>query len=206
MPLPIFADRHWPRALTSRRSGRSPVRGLLLAAAGLALAGCAPTEPSTEATVEAAVEATPTEAVVVYLVRHSEREEDGTNDPPISVAGELRANQVAELLQDAGITHVHTTDFKRTRGTGEPSATDAGVTMALYDPGDLAGFAQRLWDTPGRHLVLGHSNTTPDLVAALGGDPVSPIDEMEYDRLYIVTLHPGGASTVLLRFGTPYEG
>ena len=205
MPQPQFADRRWPRTLTSPRAGRSPIRSVLLAAA-LALAGCAPAEPPVQDSVDAAVQTTPTEAIVVYLVRHSERAEDGTNDPPISGEGELRANQVAELLQDAGITHVHTTNFKRTRATGEPSATAAGLTMELYDPGNLEGFAQLLWDTPGRHLVLGHSNTTHDLVAALGGDPVSPIEEMEYDRLYIVTLHAGGASTVLLRFGTPYEG
>jgi hypothetical protein len=54
--------------------------------------------------------------------------------------------------------------------------------------------------------VLGHSNTTPDLVTALGGDPQGPIAEMEYDRLYVVTLTDEGASTVLLRFGARYRG
>jgi len=146
------------------------------------------------------------DAVVVYLVRHSERAEDGTNDPPISRAGEERSEQVAALLQDAGITHVHTTDFKRTRATGAPSAAMTGLEMELYDPRDLAAFAAHLSNTPGRHLVLGHSNTTPQLVEALGGQPGSPIEEMEYDRMYIVTLTAAGASTVLLRFGSPYEG
>ena len=146
------------------------------------------------------------DAVVVYLVRHSERAEDGTNDPPISVAGQARSELVADLLQDAGITHIHTTDFKRTRSTGAPTARRTGVEMELYNPRDLAGFAGELRATPGRHLVLGHSNTTPQLVEALGGDPGSPIEEMEYDRLYIVTVTDAGASTVLLRFGSPYEG
>ncbi len=67
-------------------------------------------------------------------------------------------------------------------------------------------FAERLRGTPGRHLILGHSNTTPDLVAALGGDPGTPIAEMEYDRLYIVTLTESGASTVLIRFGKRFRG
>jgi phosphohistidine phosphatase SixA len=146
------------------------------------------------------------DAVVIYLVRHSERAEDGTNDPPISQAGEERSAQVAMLLQDAGITHIHTTDFKRTRATGAPTSAMTGLPMKLYDPRDLAAFAGQLSRTPGRHLVLGHSNTTPQLVEALGGDPGTPIEEMEYDRLYIVTLTAAGASTVLLRFGSPYEG
>ena len=146
------------------------------------------------------------EGVVVYLVRHAERAEDGTSDPPISRAGEERSEQVAALLRDAGITHIHTTDFKRTRATGAPTAAMTGLEMELYDPRDLRGMADRLHGMPGRHLVLGHSNTTPQLVEALGGEPGAPIEEMEYDRLYIVTLMDGRTSTVLLRFGSPYEG
>jgi len=147
-----------------------------------------------------------TDATVVYLVRHAERHEDGTNDPPLSQIGWQRAALLAETLRDAELTHIHTTDFKRTRATGGPTADRSGLDMTSYDPRDLAGFAQRLRTTPGRHLVLGHSNTTPDLVAALGGDPGTPIAEMEYDRLYVVTLTDDGVSTVLLRFGERFEG
>lgn len=143
---------------------------------------------------------------VVYLVRHAERAEDGTNDPPISEAGQARAELIAEMLRDAGITHVHSTDLQRTRSTGMPLAEAAGLEIGSYAPGDLAGFAETLRATPGRHLILGHSNTTPEMVDALGGDSYSPIDEMEYDRLYIVTLTGAGASTVLLRFGERFGG
>ena len=143
---------------------------------------------------------------VVYLVRHAERAEDGTRDPVISLPGWDRSRLLAEMLRDAGLTQIHTTDFRRTRMTGRPATDVTGLTMEVYDPSDLAGFAARLRRTPGRHLVLGHSNTTPDLVAALGGDPGTPIDALEYDRLYIVTLTEGGASTVLIRFGKRFRG
>jgi len=139
--------------------------------------------------------------VVVYLVRHAERAEDGTNDPPISEAGRKRAGLLATMLADAGITHVHSTDYKRTRATGRPLAESLGLSMASYDARDLAGFADQLRDSPGRHLVVGHRNTTPDLVAALGGNPHGPIEEFEYDRLYVMVLRGGSVSTVLLRFG-----
>ena len=147
-----------------------------------------------------------TDATVVYLVRHAERHEDGTSDPPLSEIGWHRAALLAETLRDAGLTHIHTTDFKRTRATGRPTADRTGLDMATYDPRDLAGFAQRLRSTPGRHLVLGHSNTTPELVAALGGEAGTPIAEMEYDRLYIVTVTEAGVSTTLVRFGERFEG
>jgi phosphohistidine phosphatase SixA len=144
--------------------------------------------------------------VVVYLVRHAERAEDGTSDPPISEAGHARALLLAEMLRDAGITRVHSTDYERTRSTAAPTADALGLEMLLYDPRDLAGMAAQLRQSPGRHLVLGHSNTTPQLVEALGGSPGSPIEEMEYDRLYIVTLTDGEATTVLLRFGARHGG
>ena len=146
------------------------------------------------------------EPTVVFVVRHSERAEDGTSDPVISLPGWDRSRLLATMLADAGLTHIHTTDFRRTRGTGKPIADALDLDMAIYSPRDLAGFAEQLRQTPGRHLVLGHSNTTPQLVAELGGDPISPIEEMEYDRLYIVTLTRDGASSVMVRFGHPYGG
>ncbi len=141
------------------------------------------------------------EPTVVYLVRHAERAEDGTNDPPISDAGEARAHLLAEILRDTGIERVHSTDYKRTRATAAPLARRLGLPVETYEGSDLAGLAERIRADGGRHLVVGHSNTTPDAVAALGGEPGPPIDEMEYDRLYVVTLTRDGASTVLLRFG-----
>jgi phosphohistidine phosphatase SixA len=146
------------------------------------------------------------DATVIYLVRHAERHEDGTNDPPLSEIGWQRAALLAETLRDAGLTHIHTTDLKRTRGTGRPTADRTDLAMEIYDPRDLAGFAARLRATPGHHLVLGHSNTTPELVAALGGEAGTPIQEMEYDRLYVVTIDDAGVSTALIRFGRRFEG
>jgi probable phosphoglycerate mutase len=141
------------------------------------------------------------EPVIVYLVRHAERAEDGTDDPPISAAGEQRALLLAEMLRDTEITYIHTTDFRRTRATAEPVADDIALEPAMYRPDQIEVFAARLRATPGRHLVVGHSNTTTELVAALGGDPHGEIAQDEYDRLYVLTLSPAGTSTTLIRFG-----
>jgi len=164
------------------------------------LPGCATTSSGPRPAGPAA------DPVVVYLVRHAERADDGTSDPPISQAGEMRAQELARLLEDAGIDHVHSTDLKRTRQTGAPLVAATGLPVQVYNPRDLPGFAAILKGTPGRHLVLGHSNTTPEMVAALGGRPGEPIDESEYDRLYVVVIPAAGpVSTVLLRFGAPYQ-
>ena len=148
---------------------------------------------------------TPQEPVVVYLVRHAEKAADGTDDPPLAIAGRIRVQTLRTLLADVSLTHVHSTDWKRTRDTARPFAEEAEVEVAMYDPRELETLATEIMDTPGRHLVTGHSNTTPQLVAALGGDPAGEIDDLEYDRLYILVIGPGGSTvTTLLRFGEPY--
>ena len=157
------------------------------------------------------------EDVVVFLVRHAERADDGpgegwtrenpmmAKDPPLSQAGRARGLRLSEILQDVGITSIYSTDFRRTKETVQPLAQAKGLDVMLYDPDRLEEFAQELLARPGRHLVVGHSDTTPSLVEFLGGEPGRAIELLEYDRLYIVTPKGNGAQTLLLRFGTLYS-
>jgi broad specificity phosphatase PhoE len=146
------------------------------------------------------------EPLTVFLVRHAEKM-DASDDPHLSVAGHARAAALRELLRDAGLEHVHSTDYLRTRDTAAPTAEAHGLQVQYYDPQDLPAFAAHLRETRGRHLVVGHSNTTPALVELLGGRPGPEIDEdAEYDRLYVVTIGKDGAATsILLRYGVPYK-
>ena len=136
---------------------------------------------------------------VVYLVRHAEKADTG-KDPELTDTGKQRAEDLSRFLKDAGITHIWTTDYKRTRETVSPIAGRTRVKVEVYDPSKLPEFATKLKSIPGRHLVAGHSNTTPGLVQALGGDPGAPMPDTEYDRFYIVTLGQNIA-TIQLRFG-----
>ncbi|MEM9181015.1 MAG: histidine phosphatase family protein [Pseudomonadota bacterium] len=140
----------------------------------------------------------------IYLVRHAEKQLG--NDPSLTPAGQTRAETLAEILSDKGLTQIYSTDYKRTLATAAPIAARTGLEIELYDASDLAAFANTLRATEGVHLVVGHSNTTPPLVQALGGDPGSDIDEAsEYDRLYIVTIQPDTVSSRIDRYGVRYE-
>jgi probable phosphoglycerate mutase len=153
---------------------------------------------------------------VILLVRHAERADDGAvdpqmamdpqmaEDPPLSEAGKIRSSLLAEMLRDAGITHIHSTDYRRTRETALPTSTATGVEVAIYNASNPSAFAAELRSIPGRHLVVGHSNTTHDLVKALGGEAGLPIESLEYDRIYVVTVEEAGVRTILLRFGQPF--
>jgi broad specificity phosphatase PhoE len=157
----------------------------------LAVPGC-----RTDATDPAAV-------TVVYLVRHAEKATTPPDDPPLTPAGQARARALARLLADVPLAGVYASDYRRTRLTAAPTLERPGVSLTLYDPGPagLRELAAGLAGRTGHYLVVGHSNTTPALVELLGGDPAGAIEDSEYDRLYLVTIVPGGpVSTVLLRY------
>ena len=95
----------------------------------------------------------------------------------------------------------------RSAETSSPGTAETATSAPLYDSFDLQAFAGTLKATPGRHFVSGHSNTTPAVVQALGGDPGAEIAEEEYDRLYVVAItHGARPVTTLLRYGRPSPG
>jgi phosphohistidine phosphatase SixA len=137
----------------------------------------------------------------MILVRHGETAPDGTRDPALSEAGRARAERLAALLKDAGVTRILSTNYQRTQATAAPLAAAAGVQVESYDPAAMQALAQTLRVARGVIVVVGHSNTTPDFVGFLGGDPGAPIPDTEYDRFYIVVPSgAAGASTLLLRY------
>ncbi len=139
---------------------------------------------------------------VLVLVRHGEKV-DESRDAELSDAGRSRARTLAAILKDAGIGTVYSTDYARTRETARPAAEAIAKPVELYDGDGLPAFAKELRARGGRALIVGHSDTTPELVQLLGGDPGAPIASDEYDRLYILTLADDGkTSTTLLRFTT----
>jgi broad specificity phosphatase PhoE len=141
-------------------------------------------------------------AAMLFLVRHAEKV-DNSEDPELSEAGKQRAAALAHTLKDAGIERVYSTNYRRTRDTASLLAVLLELPVEIYDPLELPALADLLRQSGKNSLVVGHSDTTPELAALLGGDPGPEIDEeSEYDRLYLVTIEASGdANSVLLRYG-----
>ena len=145
------------------------------------------------------------DTLTIYLLRHAEKTKQRP-DPGLTEEGKQRALDLVEVLKDEKITVIHSSDYIRTKETARPLAELLNLDIQLYDPSDLPGMAQSLKMLSGTHLVVGHSNTTPQLVELLGGDSVSEIDEAtEYDRLYIVKINSNQTSSELRRFGKKYN-
>ena len=144
------------------------------------------------------------EATTVLVVRHAEKEwEDG--DPPLSQVGWERAEALLRLTEESGVSVLFGTQYMRTTQTLEPIAERLGLEILTHEARDSEGLARRiLTEHRGRVvLVSGHSNTVPEIVAALGAPEPDPIDDAEYDNLYVVSISAGGGEpTVLhLHFG-----
>jgi len=137
----------------------------------------------------------------LYLVRHGEKATVG-KDPELTAQGKLRAENVAAILGKAGITAIYSSNTQRTRQTAEPLAQKSGIAVALYDPGNpkaLVAQVQNVRASGDNVLLVGHSNTLPELVRLFGGAPGPDILDEEYDRLYQLTGREGAVRTVLLR-------
>ncbi|PCI53283.1 MAG: histidine phosphatase family protein [Alphaproteobacteria bacterium] len=143
----------------------------------------------------------------VYFVRHAEILPNAP-DPDLSDVGKQRAQTLANILKDKGITQIHSSETVRTKATVAPLATALGLGIEIYDPYDMPTFIARLMKLDGNHLVVGHNLTTPGGVVLMGGeDTKPPLADHEYNRLYIVTTSRNGSvSTNLTYFGKPYTG
>lgn len=123
-------------------------------------------------------------AFELYLVRHFEKASQRP-DPPLTEKGALRAEQFALQMKSADISKVYSSDYQRTRMTATPLAKSKGLAVQLYDPERLAEFARQLLEQQQSSVIVGHSNTTPELIRMLGGI-AKPIAEDQYGDVYLL--------------------
>ncbi len=141
----------------------------------------------------------------IFLVRHAEKAGEPTDrDPELNEAGRQRAAALARVLGDANISAIYSTPYIRTEKTAAPLAEKLGLVVTITP---ISGtFVQDLAATlRSEHegetvVVVGHSNTVPQTITALGV-PLENLEEHEYDWLFVVTLTNGQASLTKLRFG-----
>lgn len=135
----------------------------------------------------------------IYLVRHAERASTAS-DSPLSAAGKARAKRLGSWLRDAGITQIFTTNLQRTIQTAAPLAGALGLTPTVIPAGDTAALLAAVHAT-GPHdrlLIVGHSNSVPDVLRALGVTAAVTIADAEFDNLFVVVPR-NGAAPVMLR-------
>ena len=144
---------------------------------------------------------------VFFVVRHAEKAATPSgqppshammaDDPPLSPAGEQRAARLAAMLAHSGITQIYTTEYKRTRQTAAPLAEKLKIKPVMAAAKDPAPLVAQLKKATAPVLVVGHGNTVPALIKALGiTEPITLRDD-EYDDLFIVVRTAAARPTLI---------
>jgi phosphohistidine phosphatase SixA len=126
----------------------------------------------------------------LFIVRHAEKASSTDPDTPLSLGGEDRALGLARVLRNAGVTHVFVSEKQRTQATAQPLIDQRALPPAVVIPAaDVAGLVKQLKAAPKDAVVLvvGHSDTIPDILKGLGVAGSVVIQEDQYGRLFLVT-------------------
>ncbi|MFM1879545.1 MAG: hypothetical protein RLZZ241_2411 [Bacteroidota bacterium] len=127
-----------------------------------------------------------------YLIRHAEKDrtDPGNSDPELNQKGMGRAMHWAEIFNDVPLDAIYSTDFERTEMTAAPTAIKKDILVQYYDPKslDVVNFLRE--NRGKRVLIVGHSNTTPDLVNKLIGESnrFHDMDDEDNGSLFLVQL------------------
>lgn len=137
-----------------------------------------------------------------YLIRHAEKDRTDPNnaDPELNQDGLGRAMNWANILDNIPLDALYSTNFERTRMTAAPVSVKQDLDIDYYDPStmDIETFKK---DNSGLQvLIVGHSNTTPNMVnKLLGEEKYSPLDDTNNGALFIVQIVDGVATDIRLQ-------
>jgi broad specificity phosphatase PhoE len=140
---------------------------------------------------------------IVVLARHAEKELSSIQNPPLSPEGEQRAERLAQMFgrgQGVGrIDAIYVSDARRAQQTAAPLAERLGKQPIVVPASDTQGLVSRVLHEHegGSVLIIGHSNTVPELIRELGDIDVPPIGDDEYDTLYVLSIPSFGRASLL---------
>jgi phosphohistidine phosphatase SixA len=156
------------------------MRLFVLLAALLTIAGCATTAPAAS-------------EPLYYVMRHLHTPA-GERDPDLTAEGQRQAALLGGVLRDRPRI-IYVSSFKRTRQTAAPLAAALGLTPIVYDPADTPALLARVRQGPFPVLIVGHSNTVPDIVGGLGGERPAPLVHEDFGDIWQIAAD--GATTRL---------
>ena len=142
----------------------------------------------------------------VIVVRHAEKA-DQSADAALSPGGIARARALADLLRGAAVTHVLTSEYRRTRDTAVPLASRQKLPIDTVPARDLPALVARIGAAGPEAVVLvvAHSNTIAPMLAALGWPNTLTLTDDQYDDVFVLTPRGGSraASVLRLKYGRP---
>ncbi|MHA6332844.1 SixA phosphatase family protein [Qipengyuania sp. CAU 1752] len=120
----------------------------------------------------------------IFVIRHLHKAQG--DDPPLNSEGTAAAERLAEMLADKGIVAIYATATRRAMETAAPLSRRIGVTVTQYDARQPEALVTSVTASEGAVLVVGHSNTVPDLVARFGGHQAPELTEQDYGTVFMI--------------------
>ena len=149
----------------------------------------------------------------IIVTRHADASAVASDDPGLSPRGKRRATELSRILGDvdvvAGVDAIFVTSDRLARDTSVPLATlNSAPVHTVDNPDDSEALVQRiLQEYKGKIILL---ITQPDLMQPViavmqGSKKLPPIENEEYDNLYIVSIPWfGKVKTLRIRYGDRY--
>lgn len=140
----------------------------------------------------------------VIVLRHAEKASETDPDPELSLFGEDRGIALTRFLRGNRVDAIYVTELKRTQQTAAALARQRGLKPEVVPAGDVAGLLAKLKALPKEQVpvVIGHSNTIPQILAGLGVTKKIEVKDHEYSRIFVVyTGESGGAGLLEFHFG-----
>lgn len=129
----------------------------------------------------------------IYILRHTEKEDEISEDPLLSETGIKRAKYWKQVLAHTELDHIYTTDLRRNVQTAKTVAENYDIKPEIYHPlsFDIVELTNEIKGQ--KVLIIGHSNTIPDMVNRIIGESTyPPMSHTDYDKLFLITINTNG--------------
>lgn len=145
----------------------------------------------------------------ILLIRHAEKELTPYDpDPPLSPAGQARADELVHVVSKAAVKAIFATDTRRSKQTVQPLANYLNISVSSYSDANVEVLKELKKSILSNHagkvvLVAGHSNTFAIIITTFGDDGSKcTVNDDEYDNLCVITVYTSGkANVVNLKYG-----
>jgi phosphohistidine phosphatase SixA len=111
----------------------------------------------------------------------------GVPNAQLTGQGQAAAERLADWLKRDPPRTILVSDTDRARDTATPTATRYKAALLTYDPKDTPALIAQVLAAEGTVLVVGHSNTVPDIVAGLGGARPAPLEHEDFGDVWHIS-------------------
>lgn len=145
------------------------------------------------------------EVTKIFIVRHAEKQ--AGNDPLLTAEGNTRAGDLARVLQFEGVQKIYVTKTRRAKNTADSLRILMNIGTVQYDSDTLCdkliSTIMENRDFGKTILIIGHSNTIPQIIRKFGVTdfPYGDLPDSEFDNLFVITYKREKAKLKKTKYG-----